>query len=223
MRIFFASLAFFISFASLAQDKVQVAFEHAQQLQKSSRYEEALLEYKEIESEFPYSSYAKEAKLKIADIHFDMASYIQARYQYQYYYDLYPKEKNSDYALYRVGLSLYKTLPPTIDRDLSKTSDVLVIWRKLLSKFPKTSFTDEVLTKQKELLKNLGKKELYIAKYYLKKKRYISAQRRFNKLFKEHPVFKKDQSALNAALKCAKKIGDEPAAEKYKKLLKDAS
>lgn len=218
-------IAIFIGFSSLAYaaDKAEVAYNHALSLQKSSRYEEALLEFQAIEREFPYSSYAKLAKLKVADVHYDMASYIQAQYQYQYYFDLYPKEKNSDYALYRSGLSIYKTLPKTVDRDLSKTTDVLKIWRNVLVKFPNTEYEDEILEKQKKLLKDLGKKELYIAKFYLKTKKYISAQLRFNKLFSEFPSFTKDKEALKAAIKCAKALDDEPKVEHYKRLLKEAS
>jgi outer membrane protein assembly factor BamD len=201
--------------------KAEVAFKHAEQLQKSSRYEEALLEFQDIEREFPYSKYAKLSKLKIADVHFDMSNYVQAQYQYQYYFDLYPKEPNSDYALFRVGYSMYKTLPKTIDRDLSETANVLKSWRTLLVKFPKSKYAKDILKYQKELLTNLGKKELYIAKFYLKQKRYISAQKRFNKLFKQFPTFKKNKKALEAAIKCARNLDDEPAVEKYSKLLKD--
>lgn len=219
----FIALFFSWSLAGFAADKAEVAYNHALSLQKSSRYEEALLEFQAIEREFPYSSYAKMAKLKVADVHFDMASYIQAQYQYQYYFDLYPKEQNSDYALYRSGLSIYKTLPKTIDRDLSKTTDVLKVWRNVLLKFPNTKYESEILEQQKDLLKNLGKKELYIAKFYLKTKKYISAQLRFNKLFTEFPSFTKDKEALKAAIKCAQALDDEPKVEQYKKLLEKAS
>ncbi|MGH1468749.1 MAG: outer membrane protein assembly factor BamD [Bdellovibrionales bacterium] len=212
-----------MSFAISTPQKAEIAFKHAEQLKESSRYEEALLEFQDIGKEFPYSKYAKISKLKVADVHFDMASYIQAQYQYQYYFDLYPKEANSDYALYRVGLSMYKLLPKTVDRDLTGTTGVLKAWRNLLVKFPKSKFTPEILKYQKKLLKDLGEKELYIANFYLKKKKYVSAQRRINKLFKEFPSFEKNKKALATALACAKGLGDEPAIRKYSDLLKKAN
>lgn len=213
-------LAPLMSLASPGPKKAELAFKHAEQLRNSSRYEEALLEFQDVEKEFPYSKFAKLSKLKIADVYFDMANYIQSQYQYQYYFDLYPKENNSDYALYRIGLSMYKLLPKTIDRDLSGTTNVLKAWRNLLVKFPKSKFTPEILKNQKKLLKELGEKELYIANFYIKKKRYISAQRRLNKLFKQFSVFKKNKKALKAAIKCAEKLEDGPAAAKYSNLLK---
>ena len=151
-----------------------------------------------------------------------MTNYTQAQYQYQYYFDLYPKDEKSDYALYRVGLSLYKLLPKTIDRDLSETSTVLKAWRNVLVKFPKSKFTKEILAKQNKLLKNLGKKELYIASFYAKKNKCISATKRINKLFKEFPDFLKNKKALNIALKCSRQLDDSPAVKKYSKLLKTA-
>ncbi len=203
--------------------KVELAFKHAEQLSKSSRYEEALLEFQDIEKEFPYSRFSKISKLKIADVYFDMANYVQAQYQYQYYFDLYPKEIHSDYALYRVGLSMYKLLPKTIDRDLTGTTSILSVWRNLLVKFPRSKFTPEILKYQKELLKNLGKKELYIANFYLKQKKYVSAQKRLNGLFKEFPSFKKNKKAIESALACAKGLDDKPAVKKYLDLLKKAN
>lgn len=211
------------SFAISNLKKADLAFKHASQLQKSSRYEEALLEFQEIERSFPYSTFAKASKLKVADIHFEMSNYVQAQYQYQYYFDLYPKESDSDYALYRVGLSMYKLLPKTVDRDLAGTADVLKAWRTVLVKFPRSKFTEEILKKQQKLINNLGAKELYIATFYTKKKKCISATRRMQKLFTEFPAFLKNKQALNTALKCAKELGDNPATEKYSELLKTAS
>jgi outer membrane protein assembly factor BamD len=202
--------------------KAELAFTHAAQLQKASRYEEALLEFQEIERAFPYSTFAKRSKLRVADIHFEMTNYGQAQYQYQYFYDLYPKDEKSDYALYRVGFCMYKMLPKTIDRDLSATSSVLKAWRSVLVKFPRSEYTQEILKYQKKLLNNLGKKELYIATFYSKRNKCISAQRRFNKLFKEFPSFLQNKKALTAAIKCSKKLDDDPAVEKYSKLLKAA-
>ncbi len=225
LKLFAFNFTLFLTLNSLAVSRPQragIAFKHAEQLEKSSRYEEALLEYQDIEKEFPYSKYAKLSKLKVADVHFDMASYVQAQYQYQYYYDLYPKEDNSDYALYRVGLSMFKTLPKTIDRDLRGSTDVLKAWRKLLVKFPNSKYTDDILKNQKKILTNLGEKELYIANFYIKQDKFISAQRRLNKLFKQFPSFLKNKKALKAALTCAKKLNDEPLEKKYTNLLKKA-
>ena len=218
--VIFLSLASINAFSVTSLKKADLAFKHAAQLQKASRYEEALLEFQEIERTFPYSSFAKKSKLRVADIHFEMTNYGQAQYQYQYFYDLYPQDEKSDYALYRVGLSMYKMLPKTIDRDLSATGSVLKAWRFVLVKFPKSKYTKDILKNQKKLLKNLGKKELYIASFYAKKNKCISAQRRLNKLFREFPSFLKNKKALNTAVKCSKELDDDPAAEKYSKLLK---
>ncbi len=212
-----------IALAISTPQKAEIAFKHAKQLKESSRYEEALIEFQDIEREFPYSKFAKLSKIKIADVYFDMSSYVQAQYQYQYYFDLYPTDSNSDYALYRVGLSMYKTLPKTIDRDLSGTAGVLKSWRNLLVRFPKSKYTPNILAHQKVLLKNLGAKELYIAQFYAKKKKYISAQRRLNKLFYQFPVFRKDKGALKTAILCAKNLDDEPAVKKYSQLLEKAN
>ena len=209
---------------SLAQlnNKAEMAFKSAVKLQKSSRYEEALVEFQSIENSYPYSKYAKLSKLRIADVHYAMKNFIQAHYQYKYYHELYPRERNSDYALFRAGMSQYKQMPKAIDRDLSLASEVLKTWRKTLVKHPNTQYTDKILEYQQKVIQKLGQKELYIAKFYHKQDHCISAQKRIRKLFKQHPAFLNNPEALKIAIDCAKQLEDEPAKRKYKELLKKA-
>jgi len=202
--------------------KDEAAFNFAQKLQKASRYEEALIEYQNIETKYPYSKYAKLSKLKIADVHFLMKSYIQANYQYKYFNELYPRGENSDYAMFRAGLSQYKQLPKAVDRDQSAASSVLKTWRETLVKYPGTKYTDQILDYQQKLIKKLGKKELYIAKFYHKQKKCISAQKRIQKLFRQYPTFLNNEKALTIAADCAKQLEDGPAEKKYNELLKKA-
>ncbi len=209
------------AFANQKAEEAEVAYKHATELQKAARYEEAILEFQEIERLFPYSKFAKSSKLNIADIHFEMTNYIQAQYQYQHYYDLYPSDSKSSYALFKIGESLYKQMPRTVDRDLSQTGNVLKVWRNVLVRFPKSEYAKTVLERQKELIEKLGKKELYIAEYYKKQKKYISAHRRYQGLFKQFPNFKKNQKALEGAIETAKQVEDEPQAKKYAAWLAD--
>jgi outer membrane protein assembly factor BamD len=202
--------------------KAETAFNFAAKLQKSSRYEEALVEFQSIESNYPYSKYAKLSKLRIADVHYAMKNYIQAHYQYKYYHELYPREDNSDYALFRAGLSQYKQIPKAVDRDISLASEVLKTWRETLVKHPGTKYTNKILEYQQKVIKKMGQKELYIAKFYHKQDRCISAQGRIKKLFRQYPTFLNEPKALKIAIDCARQLEDEPAERKYKELLKRA-
>ncbi len=222
LMLIFSVLSFSsISFAQ-KEKKAERAFALATKLKESSRYEEALLEYQSIEAAFPYSEYAKESKLEIANVYFLMKNYVQAQYQYNYYQELYPRAQNSDYALFRAGLSQYKQMPKAVDRDLSMASDVLKTWRNTLVKYPKTKYTNEILKLQSEIIKLMGQKELYIADFYYKRKKCISAKRRINKLFTQYPSFLEDPKALKVAYECSVKLEDTPAAKKYKSLLEKA-
>ena len=75
---------------------------------------------------------------------------------------------------------------------------------------------------QQKLIKKLGEKELYIANFYYKQDKCISAQSRINKLFTQYPTFMSDPKALKIAVYCAKTLEDEPAEKKYKELLTKA-
>src|SRR5690242_19065455 len=60
----------------------QGAFEMAEKLEKNERYEEAIQKYSDVKNKHPYSKYAVEAELKIADIQYTRENYIEAQNAY---------------------------------------------------------------------------------------------------------------------------------------------
>lgn len=165
-------------------DSAERAFKDAKEYEDDERYEEALRRYDEIKNKFPYSKYSKESDLRIADIYFKKEEYASAALSYSNFKYLYPNHPEIPYVSLQLALSYFNQLPSTIDRDLSKGSLAIQEFNLVLDKYPGTEFAKTAQEKKKATLDMLAEKEAYIANWYFKKEKYLSAMRRYEGLTK---------------------------------------
>ncbi|MCO5112684.1 MAG: outer membrane protein assembly factor BamD [Bdellovibrionaceae bacterium] len=194
---------------------VAKAYEDALKLEKAYRYEEAIQALDSLKNKYPYSHYAKMARLKIADIHFESKSFIQAQYSYITYNELYPRDEKADYVVFQIAHSLYKQLPSTHDRDLSSARDAIKYFDQVITRFPNSVYIKDSEKYKKEIYNKLADKELYIAKFYFKYKQPLAALRRFQKFIANHPGYPQIPEALAGAAYSALRIDEDEMHKKY--------
>ncbi len=165
-------------------NSAEKAFKEAKEYEDDERYEEALRRYDEIKNKFPYSQYSKESDLRIADIYFKKEEFASAALSYSNFKYLYPNHPQIPYVSLQLALSYFNQLPKTIDRDLSKGVQAIQEFNIVLDKYPGTDFAKTAAEKKKATQDMLAKKESYIANWYFKKEKYLSAMRRFENLTK---------------------------------------
>jgi outer membrane protein assembly factor BamD len=168
-------------------DSVEAAFKEATEFETDERYEEALTKFNEIKNKHPYSKYAIEAELHIADIQFKRENFIESQTAYQLFKDFHPKNAKSDYVTYRLALSLFNQLPPTPDRDLSATTKAIQYFTEVINAYPTSQYVKDSEDKKLSCLKMLAEKEAYIGNYYFIRLKYDSAQRRYEALLLKYP------------------------------------
>ncbi len=180
------SAIFFISACSTTDDidinSAERAFKEAKEYEDDSRYEEAQRRFEEIKNKFPYSSWAKESDLRIAEIYYKKEEFAAAALAYANFKYLYPNHPQIAYVSLQLAMSYYKQLPSTIDRDLSKGTNAIQEFNVVLQKYPGTEFAKTAADKKKDTENKLAEKELYIADFYYKRDHYLSALRRYENL-----------------------------------------
>lgn len=196
-------------------DVAEAAFENAQEYDKDERYEEAIRRYQEVKNKFPYSKYATMAELAIADTYYKQESYAEAQVAYQSFKDLHPKHPQIDYVTYRLAMSFFLQLPPTIDRDLTLAGSTMLYFDEVITQFPNSSYVAEAKEKKEQVLKMLAGKEEYIAEFYFKREKYDSALTRYEGLLAKYAGLGFDAKALSRAAVSASKIGEPDKAQKY--------
>lgn len=195
-------------------------YNEALKFKKAYRYDEAIASLEQVKTKFPYSNYAKKARLKIADIHFEAKNFIQAQYSYQAYAELYPSDSKRDYVLFKIGHSLYKQLPKGHDRDLSSAAEAVRVFTGLLSEYPDSIYKKEALKFRSEIETKMEKKEIYIAKFYFKYKHPLAALKRFRSFIKNNPNSKLIPEAIAGAAYSAQRASEPEIFKTYQSELK---
>jgi outer membrane protein assembly factor BamD len=195
------------------------AFKQAEEFEKDERYEEAIAKFTDVKNKHPYSRFATQAELKIADLQFKREAFIEAQNAYQLFKEFHPKHAQSDYVTYRLALSYFNQLPPTIDRDLSLADKAILYFDEVLNNYGKSEYAKDSKEKREATLKMLAQKEMYIANFYTKNSQYDSALKRFEIVLKTYPSLGYDATALFGAARSAFESGEKDRANQHLKNL----
>lgn len=223
LLVIFSAAAFFTVGCSSTDDKLDTAeavFAKAQELEKDERYEEAIQKYTDVKNKFPYSKLAPQAELAIGDVHFKQEAFPEAQAAYTVFKELHPKHTQIDYVTFRVGLSYYNQLPPTIDRDLSVAYSAIRSFDEVLTKFSSSPHATEAREKKMTALKMLAEKEIYIADFYFKRENWDSALIRYEGVAKGHAGLGFDAKALAYGAVSARRLGELKKSEELMAKLK---
>lgn len=220
-------LTFFIFFISLSScttpekniDTPEKAFAVAEEYEKAGTFEQAIKKYQDLKNKFPYSHFAIKAELAIADIHYKNESYAESQVHYLTFKDLHPTFPRIDYVTYQIGMSYFKQLPSSIDRDLTLANDAIRFFDELIYKYPQSEYKKDSELRRSEALKMQTQKEEYIADFYFKQENYLSALMRYEEILNKFQGSFIESKALARAALSAKKVGDLNKVKLYRNRL----
>ncbi len=183
---------------------------------EQKKYREAINTYERLRDWYPFSVHAKEAKLKVADAHYQLEEYDQAIVAYQTYYQLHPTDSQIPYVLYQIGRCDFDRMV-SIDRDQTPAANALESFRSLIVQFPDSEYATKAKDHIQDCLENLAAKEHYIGKFYFKSKHYKAALHRFQSVINDYPDFGLHAEAAEYIERCkaliAASAGKEGAGE----------
>lgn len=197
-------------------------FKLGEKYEKDERYEEAITQFTQVKNKFPYSKLAPEAELKVADINYLREDFVEAQIAYQTFKDLHPTHAKSDYVTFRLGMSFYKQLPPTIDRDLSIAYKAILYFDEVVQSYGKSPYVAEAKEHRQKAKYMLAEKEMYIGNFYVKKEKFDSALGRYEELLADFPSSDLEPKALLGAARSAYKLNDRTKTRGFiQRLLKE--
>src|SRR6478735_2734813 len=94
-------------------------YKEAEEEISSDHYQLAIDKLRSVKNRFPYSKYATDAQLRIADVYYLQELYAEAALSYESFRDLHPKHEKTPYAMFRIGKSYFSDIPANIARDLT--------------------------------------------------------------------------------------------------------
>ena len=174
--------------------------------------------FNEVEILFPQSEWAPKASLMSAYSYWSQQYYSNSIEELERFIKLYPNNSNLDYAYYLLAMCYYDSIVDE-KKDLlhlikSKKYFVLVI-----KKFPNTDYALDAKYKIGLIQDFMAAKELYIARHYIKKKKWIPAINRLKNIVNNYDTTIYIEEALHRLVEVHYIIGLENEAQKYAKTL----
>ena len=178
----------------------------------------AAKKFNEAEILFPQSEYAPKSALMAAYSYYSQNYYGDAMAELNRFLRVYPKHKDVVYAEYLLGLCYYEQIVDE-KKDLNSIINAKKIFTNLVSKYPGTEFATDAIFKIDLIDEILAAKEMYIGRYYIDKKKWISAINRFRVVIDEYETTIYAEEALHRLVEIYYTIGIESEAKKYANLL----
>jgi outer membrane protein assembly factor BamD len=171
----------------------------AEQAVEDHEFEHAETLIDQIRDEFPFSKYVMEAEILAADVAYEKETYEEAAAAYRSFEELHPTHPKVPYAIFRRGMSYLEiSLPP--DRDQTATRNAVEAFQKLLYAHPKSDYAVSARESLTEARGHLAGHELYVARYYNRKKKYDAALHRLQGLVQTYADTPHRDEALRLAL-----------------------
>ena len=164
-------------------------------------YKEAIETFQAIIDNYPYSDYAVQAELAIADAYFEDEKYEEALSYYRDFGDLHPQHEKVPYTLFQAALC-HERRKRSPNRDQTPTRDALVFLDQLLSKYPHSPQATEAEALWRDLRLRLARQVRLIARFYQKRGEWESAGDRWRTLLNEYPGLGLDAEALYQLAVC---------------------
>ena len=185
---------------------------------KDQDYIEAAKKFNEAEILFPQSEWAPRSALMAAYAYYYDDYYNRAISELLNFFKKYPNNINTSYAHYLLGMSYYNNI---IDekKDLEPLKNSKKQFEYIVEYYPNTEFSLDSKFKLDLINEMIASKEMYIARHYIQKKKWIPAINRLKFIVREYDDTIFIEEALHRLVEIYYKIGLKEESKKYAILL----
>jgi|TARA_B100001248_G_scaffold202100_1_gene156284 outer membrane protein assembly factor BamD len=221
---------FLIIACSGKEEKVSVLKEKNLETQMIEVYSEAMAElergdviyagkkFSEAELLYPQSIWAPRAVLMSAYGYFSQGYYKDAINDLERFIFKYKNHPQTDYAYYLLALCHYDQI---IDekKDFKEIIKAKKYFEIIINDFPDTDYATDSKYKLELIIEISASKEMYLARYYVEREKWIPAINRLKKVVNEYDTTIYVEEALHRLVELHYKLGLISEAEKYAYLL----
>ena len=225
-------LIFFLNLNSCTKkdEKISIVEEKSLEMQMIDAYNEGLEElekndviyaarkFNEAELLYPQSIWAPRAALMAAYAYFSQLYYDDTIVELEKFLQKYKNHPRRDYAYYLLALSHYNLI---IDetKDLEEILKAEKYFKIIIKNYPNTEFAIDSEFKLELIQEILASKEMYLARYYVDREKWIPAINRFREVVDKYETTIYVEEALYRLVEVHYILGLKNEAKKYAKLL----
>ena len=178
----------------------------------------AAKKFNEAELLYPQSIWAPRAALMASYSYFTYFYYSDAVLELEKFLDKYKNHPRRDYAYYLLALCHYDQI---IDetKDLNEILKAKKYFEIIIQKYPNTEFALDSEYKLELIQELLASKEMYLARYYVEREKWIPAINRFKTVVEYYDSTIFVEEALHRLVELHYKLGMIDESKKYAALL----
>ena len=194
--------------------ELKVLFGSALNYYNKGQYRNALKLFKKVETRYSFSDLAPRATLMITYIYYQNGDYFNTLKFARKFQTLYPKNENIAYIDFLIAMTFYEQVQ-IVARDQTYTKAALKEFQKIIKKYPNSKYAKESKLKIDLIDEQLAGKHMYLARFYMKKSKWISAIKRLNIILEDHPETIYTIETLHRLVEIYYKLGNVTLAKKY--------
>ena len=223
-------LAFLVSCKNNEKEVISVIEEKDLDLQMIDAYKEGLKfldngmpldaakKFSEAEIIYPQSMWASRSSLMTAYSYYYGNYYLDAIDELKRFIKIYPNNERINFAYYLLAMSYYEQITDET-KDLGSILDAQKYFVHVQKKYPNSDYATDSEFKLELIKEILASKELYLAKYYIEREKWIPAINRFKIIVDKYDTTIYVEEALHRLVEIHYKIGLIEESKKYAKLL----
>ena len=178
----------------------------------------AAKKFNEVELLFPQSEWAAKASLMSAYSYWSQQYYSNATDELKRFIKLYSQDQNLDYAYYLMAICYYDSIVDE-KKDMKPLQQSKKYFKIIEKEFPNTDYSKDAKYKLELINDYMAAKELYIARHYMKKQKWVAAINRLKNIVTIYGTTIYIEEALHRLVEVHYIIGLENEAQKYAKTL----
>jgi outer membrane protein assembly factor BamD len=178
----------------------------------------AAKKFNEAEMLYPQSEWAPRSSLMAAYSYWSQQYYRQSIDELKRFLTLYKNHPNSNYAHYLLGINYYDSIINE-KNDLRPLIESKKYFTILVDEFPNSDYALDAKYKLELIEDLMAAKEMYIARHYIKKQKWIAAINRLKKVIRDYSTTIFVEEALFRITEIYYIIGLDNEAKKYASVL----
>lgn len=162
----------------------------------AGRLKEASRKFEAVDKQHPYSEFARKSMVMGAFANYRQGNYEEAIGSAKRYLTLYPTTPDAAYAQYIIGLSYFRQIRD-VTQDQKEARQTLQAMQELVTRWPDSEYVEDAKTKIRVATDQLAGKEMQIGRYYLERREYIAAIKRFRNVVENYSDTRHVEEALS--------------------------
>ncbi len=204
-------------------------YKEAKETLNNGLYARAIELLNTLDSAYPFGPMSKQIQLDLIYANYKSLNTAQAIASIDRFISLNPNDPDLDYIYYMRGLTnmhsdenLFQDMfgIDRADKNIEHSREAFQNFKTLVEKYPESKYSSDARKRMVFILDTLARRELYVAKYYMKQGAYLAAANRGKYILENYPNSPKTEKALEVMIESYEQLGLDQLADDSKMVMK---